>query len=136
MKYTKAWQGKYFISGGNKVFVKKVGAVWKSWESRLNFLAVELGAASPDTPGVTGAGIAYRSMSIPGIGKLSAPWNQDFLVLKAGAKLICPFVLPIDLKAHRGDFVRAVYSQYDQASSPPDLPLVRGRVFSKEIQLK
>jgi len=107
----------------------------KSSDDGINFLRVEMGAAPVEVPGLTGSDIVYRPLIIPNIGKPPAPWDRDCIVLKAGEKVICPFKLRIDLSAHRGHFVRAIYSHYGNIVAHPDLPLIRGRVFSNETQL-
>jgi hypothetical protein len=109
---------------------------FKRSDGDINFLRVEVGAAPVAVPGVTGSDIAYRPLVIPNIGKFPAPWDRDCVVIKAGEKVICPFKIGIDLAAHRGHFVRAIYSHYGQIAINADLPLVRGRVFSNETPLR
>jgi hypothetical protein len=87
-------------------------------------------------PGETGTDIAYRPLNLPPIGKLPAPWDQECLVLKAGEQVVFPFKLQIDVSANRGHYVRAIYSYYGSAATHADLPLIRGRVFSSEIQIR
>jgi hypothetical protein len=107
-----------------------------SSNEKINFLQVELGEAPVEVPGVTNAGIVYRPLMLPSSEILPEPWDQDNIVLKAGTKIICPFQLQIDLLAQRNHFLRATYSHYGNTSSNPDLPLVRGRVFTNELKLK
>ena len=107
----------------------------KSSQDDINFLRVEMGAAPGEIPGITGADIAYRPLTFPKSNTLPPPWDQDFIVLKVGQKIVYPSQLYIDLSAHRGDFVHAIYSHYGNTTTDPDLPLIRGRVFSEETQL-
>jgi hypothetical protein len=107
-----------------------------SSNEKINFLQVELGEAPVEVPGVTNAGIVYRPLMLPSSEILPEPWDQDNIVLKAGTKIICPFQLQIDLLAQRNHFLRATYSHYGNTSSNPNLPLVRGRVFTSELKLK
>jgi len=108
---------------------------FKISDDGINFLRVEMGAAPVEIPGVTGSDIAYRPLIIPKTERPPVPWDQDCIILKAGEKIFCPFQLRIDLMAHRGHFVRAIYSHYGSIAAHPDLPLIRGRVFSNETQL-
>jgi hypothetical protein len=103
---------------------------------KVNFLQVELGEAPVEVPGVTNAGIVYRPLMLPSSEILPEPWDQNNIVLKAGTKIICPFQLQIDLLAQRNHFLRATYSHYGNTISNPNLPLVRGRVFTNELKLK
>lgn len=57
-------------------------------------------------------------------------------IAKKPGRKICPFQLQIDLLAQRNHFLRATYSHYGNTSSNPNLPLVRGRVFTNELKLK
>ena len=107
-----------------------------SSNEKINFLRVEIGEAPVEIPGVTSTGTVYRPLMLPSSEILSEPWGQNNIVLKAGTKIICPFQLQIDLRAQRNHFLRATYSHYGNTSSNPDLPLVRGRVFSNELKLK
>ena len=122
------------VNEGNRSF--QIQNPLKSSDDGINFLRVEMGAAPVEVPGVTGSDIAYRALNIPNIGEFSAPWDQDCIILKAGEQVICPFKLQIDLSAHRGCFVRAIYSHYGTIGTHADLPLIRGRVLSNEAQLK
>ncbi|MCP4341878.1 MAG: hypothetical protein GY799_24090 [Desulfobulbaceae bacterium] len=107
-----------------------------SSNDKINFLQVELGEAPVEVPGVTNASIVYRPLMLPSSEILPEPWGHNNIVLKARTKTICPFQLQIDLLAQRNHFIRATYSHYGNTSNKPDLPLVRGRVFSKELMLK
>jgi len=122
------------VNEGNRDF--QIQNPLKGSDESINFLRVELGAAPAEVPGVTGSDIAYKPLNLPNVSRLSAPWDQDCIVLKAGQEVTCPFKLPIDLSAQRGHFIRAIYSHYGTNATHADLPLIRGRVFSKETQIK
>jgi hypothetical protein len=121
------------VNEGNKDF--QIQNSLKCSDGNINFLRVEMGAAPVEIPGVTGSDIAYRPVILPNNERPPVPWDQDCIILKAGENVICPFQLRIDLPAHRGHFVRAIYSHYGNIPAHADLPLVRGRVFSNETQL-
>ncbi len=99
------------------------------------YLQLEIGAALNDPPGVTGLGIQYRPLPMRVAAVLPSPWNDAVLVLKAGQHLICPMHTELQAQALNGNFIRAVYSHYGQATTKSDLPLVRGRVFSTERRI-
>jgi hypothetical protein len=90
---------------------------------------------SPD-PGITAPDAAYAPLPLPELRRLPAPWDQRVFVLRAGEALACPFKQQVVAANYAGHFVRAVYSHYGTATLKPELPLVRGRVFSVEQQLR
>jgi hypothetical protein len=128
------WAQVALVNEGSKDF--QIQNPFKGADDKINFLRVEVGAAPEETPGVTGSDILYKPLANPDMGKPSSPWDQDCIVLKAGEKILCPFQVRIDLRSHRGHYVRAIYSHYGSTAVYPDLTLVRGRAFSKEIRLK
>jgi len=100
------------------------------------FLRLELGPLPRAEHGVTGPDVAFAPLPLPEIKELVAPWDQPVLVLRAGEKLACPFKHDIATSDYEGHYVRAVYSHYGTAILKPELPRIRGRVFSVERQLK
>lgn len=105
--------------------------------TEADYLRVELGYCPPDEPGVTGMGIEYRPVSaapLPGL-LTAAPWDSDYVLLRAGQRIECPLQVPVPQPQRVGHFVRAVYSNYGLESEIAGLPVLRGRAFSTELAL-
>ncbi len=103
--------------------------------AKTDFIRVEIGPPPVTEPGVTSSGIQYIPLPMPQPAKLVAPWNEEYVILHAGESIACPQKVNIDLSTYRQYFIRAVYSHYGIPAVPHDLALVRGRVFSRVLQL-
>jgi len=102
-----------------------------------SFLRIEAAAPPPpQQPGVTGPGLRYVPLPLPEHGKLPDPWGAESFVLKAGERVVLPLRVTIPLLAHKGHYIRAVYSCYRVPATPQKLPVVRGCTFSTEQRLE
>lgn len=101
-----------------------------------DFCRLELGHLPEEQPGVTGQGITYAAMPMPGLKSLPPPWDNPYLVLRAGDFLECPVSTPLRTPGSGRHFLRAVYSRYGDEVEIGGMPVVRGRAFSEEHELE
>jgi len=102
---------------------------------KTDFLRIELGEPPIQQPEMTSAGIQYQPLPIQVPSDLPPPWNGEYIVLHSGKRIDCPLKGSVNVSEHRGYFIRAVYSHYGRPTITHEVPLVRGRVFSAELQL-
>ncbi|MEW6602221.1 MAG: hypothetical protein AB1499_14705, partial [Nitrospirota bacterium] len=103
---------------------------------KTDFIRIEAALPPVSEPGVTTSGFQYMPLPMPDPGKLAAPWDEEYVILRAGESIGCPQKISINLSTYRGYFVRAVYSHYGMPAAAPDLPLVRGCAFSNALHLQ
>jgi hypothetical protein len=102
--------------------------------SDLDFLRIEVGPPPISQPGVTCEGIRYEPLAMPESRDFAPPWDKEEFVLDAGQRIAYPDQLPINASKYKRYFIRAAYSHYGN-SAVRDIPIIRGCVFSEEIQL-
>jgi hypothetical protein len=101
------------------------------------FCRIDVGRMPVEQPGVTSLGISYeplvelQHLPIPG----DAGWQDDFLVLPAKSAKTFPTPLPLNVPPVPGVCVRAVYSNYGADRVWAGMPVLRGRVFSKDEEV-
>lgn len=100
-----------------------------------DFLSIELGQATPSRAGVTDIGVLYQRYPVPTLKQTPAPWEQPYIELQPGTRLIWPEKIPLDLKNFHGFFIRASYSYYSDVPLQHNMQVVRGRAYSNELQL-
>ncbi len=101
-----------------------------------DFFRLELGHLDQEEPGVTGLGIQYSAMPMPRMDAPPPPWDNPYLLLRAGDFLECPVGVPLNPPGQGRHFLRAVYSRYGDDSVIGGVPVVRGRAFSEEHELE
>jgi hypothetical protein len=97
-----------------------------------HYLRLEIARAQAETPGVTSLGLEYAAVPVPALKALPEPWSDRFLYLGPRSTLVVPVRFPVPLR-RAGSFCRAVLSTYTEARQVAGLPVLRGRVFSREI---
>jgi hypothetical protein len=99
------------------------------------YLRIEVGFSTPTPPGVTENGIDYQPAPLELPRALPPPWDAPLVRLRAGERLVTPVRARLAAFGGRPGFVRGVYSHYGLAQPRDGLPLIRGCVFSNELEL-
>jgi len=112
-----------------------IASPWRETPGFDDYLRLEWGYLPREVPGVTSEGITYEPLTLARPPELPAPWTDAFVLIPAKSSLALPVTLSVESPAGAPFSLRAVYSAYGAERDYAGLPVLRGRAFSKDVEL-
>lgn len=102
--------------------------------SDRDYLRVEIGPVQQVSPGVTAPDVIFEPLKLPVSEDIPTPWDDDYLYIGAGKLIAYPIIIPVMVPDKQRYIIRAVYSNYCPDESLAGFDIIRGRVFSREVE--
>jgi len=101
-----------------------------------NFFRLECAAQPEEQPGVTGYGAEFQAQPVEWLPEpVPDPWADEYLLLLPQRLLVLPVSPPVGPFEPGAYMLRAVYSNYRFLDIIAGVPVIRGRVFSNEVEI-
>lgn len=106
--------------------------------SEENYFRLELAPMPEERPGETGYGAEFQSvpLALSPAGAAADPWQDEYFVIGPGERVVLPSTPVLGPLAPGAYLLRAVYSYYGLLTGIAGVPVIRGRSFSNEVEIK
>ena len=103
-----------------------------------NYFRLELAPMPEERPGETGYGAEFQPvpLALSPAGAAADPWQDEYFVIGPGERVVLPSTPVLGPLRPGAYLLRAVYSYYGLLTGIAGVPVIRGRSFSNEVEIK